>query len=65
MPTKEEKIQEFLLQDKENKRYLAHHGWTTQKKYAKRFIKEDAEEQMKRAALNGGFLTMIPDGDDA
>ncbi|MDQ7818718.1 MAG: hypothetical protein RDU14_16955 [Melioribacteraceae bacterium] len=56
----EEKISEFVLLDKSSKRYLARFGYTTQKKYAKIFIKEDAEEKKERAELNGVELVIEP-----
>lgn len=59
-----EKIPEFVLVDDNNNRYVAQRGWTTQKKYAKRFIKEDAEEKSEISALNGYPLIMEPAEDD-
>lgn len=64
MPKAEEKIPEFVLVDDNNLRYVAKHGWTTQKKYAKRFIAEDAEGQIQRASFNGTLLVMEPSEDE-
>lgn len=59
-----EKTPEFVLLDKDNKRFIAQRGWTTQKKYAKIFIKEDAEDKKGRAALNGIKLDIEPAKDE-
>lgn len=61
MPTDANKPEEYYLLDKENKRYRAKRGWTTQIAYAKKYIKEDATEQQESALSSGGvILTLIP-----
>ena len=64
MPQSEEKIMGYVLLEKTNKRYLAHRGYTTQKKYAKWFILEDAEEKQRIAAEGGVELVIEPVTDD-
>lgn len=56
MSAADQQIEEFVILDEKTKRYRAKHGWTTQKKYAKCYLKEDAEEYKANALTSGGMI---------
>lgn len=60
MSRKEEEVLGYTLMEKHNKRFIAARGYTTQRKYAKWFILEDAEAKQRIAADSGIELIIEP-----
>ena len=64
MPDVETKTPQFVLQNKDNGRYLLQRGWTTKKQYARRFSKVTAEAEQRIAAYADTNLTIEPAGEE-